>query len=419
MKTHWDTHDDMRSTNSRSVRLSACLIVRNEERHLAGCLASVAFCDEIIVVDSGSTDRTVEIARAAGATVVEQPWRGFAGQRNVALDAAHGDWVLEVDADERVTPQLRDEIIALVTDPPPGVDNAPIPRREVFLGVSLGPSALYPACGTRLFRRDRYRHDDRRAVHEGIWPAGRSAYPNGDLRHIPSGTLRESVRGVCHYSSLESTHLPEVSPVWAVILGIAIRPAVKFVYRVWLLGGWRDGRPGMIKITLDCAYDSLTWAFYLRDGRRSVNGDRPTDVAQSDGAVCNDDSNHFGRVPRYQGPVRIAAIARGTAQTVAAHEWLEQAANEGADVVLITDATPAAPRVRTVEIDRLGPLVVLRTLAWEEGRNPIEVLVYPGRRERASSRLLPGHLRGVVAPVSLQASPRDVIDSALALRQSV
>ena len=97
--------------SAQPIRLSACLIVRDEEQHLPECLASVAFCDELVVVDSGSTDRTVEIALAAGATVLERQWRGFAAQRNVALDAARGEWALEVDADERITSRLREQII--------------------------------------------------------------------------------------------------------------------------------------------------------------------------------------------------------------------------------------------------------------------------------------------------------------------
>ena len=134
----------MRSTTgNHDIRLSACLIVKDEEARLPECLASIAFCDEVIVVDSGSTDRTTEIARASGATILEHPWEGFAVQRNVGLDAARGEWILEIDADERVTPRLRDEIIALVADRSIEVDNAAVPVREVLFGVPLGPSALY------------------------------------------------------------------------------------------------------------------------------------------------------------------------------------------------------------------------------------------------------------------------------------
>src|SRR5947209_3726192 len=93
--------------------LSACLIVQDEQDRLPDALASVAFCDEVIVVDGGSGDGTVQIARAGGARVIENPWPGFAAQRNVALDAARGEWILEIDADERVSPPLRRSIEAL------------------------------------------------------------------------------------------------------------------------------------------------------------------------------------------------------------------------------------------------------------------------------------------------------------------
>src|SRR6202050_3277869 len=98
-----------RSEQPMPASVSACIIAKDEQHHLPECLASVAFCREIVLVDSGSRDATRELARAAGAVVVEQPWLGFAAQRNVALDHASGDWVLEVDADERVSGGLREE----------------------------------------------------------------------------------------------------------------------------------------------------------------------------------------------------------------------------------------------------------------------------------------------------------------------
>lgn len=405
-------------TSGRPISLTACLIVKDEEKHLPSCLSSVQFCDEVIVVDSGSTDRTVEIARAAGATVLERPWMGFAAQRNIALDAAHGEWVLEVDADEVVTPELRDEIIALIADPPPEVDNASVPRREVFLGVALGPAARYPACITRLFRRDRYRHDDSRTVHEGIWPAGRSAYPNGHLRHIAAESLLDGVRDVRSYARLESKHMQEGSRRRAVIAGIAVRPVVKFGYRLWLLGGWRDGFAGLTKIALDCLYDSLTWIYYVRAGRLARHQKRPTDGVQQSYDAHAGNGAHFGRTLQYGGPPRIAAVACGVTRAAAAHDWLERAAHEGCDVVLITDAPPAVARVRMIEITRVSPLAVLRALAGEDGRNPIEVLMLPGRCERVASQLLPRHLRGVTPAASLRTNPRELSDTVLGMRRN-
>jgi hypothetical protein len=394
-------------TKAQPLRLSACLIVKDEEERLAGCLASVAFCDELIVVDSGSTDRTVAIASAAGAVVLERPWGGFAAQRNIALDEAGGEWVLEVDADERITPSLRDEILALVADPPPEVDNAMIPLRQLFLGAALGPSAMYPACRMRLFRRERYRHDVRRTVHEGLWPAGRSAYLDGDLEHILAESLRETVRDLSAYTRLESMQLHDTS-MHALIVGIAVRPAVKLLYRSLLLGGWRDGLAGITKIAIDCLYDSLTWVRHLR------SGDRGRDVREPRGtAAGRSRGGHFGSVIGYSGPVRIAAIARGAKQTAAAHDWLKGAERAGADAVLITDSEPPFRSVRTARIAGPGPLSLLRAITAESQRNPIEVLVLGSGGARRAARLLPSQSRGSIAPVSLGADTGELINDVL------
>jgi hypothetical protein len=392
--------------SANTVRLSACVIARNEQRRLPACLASVEFCDEIVVVDSGSTDRTVEIARAAGARVLERAWKGFAAQRNMALDAARGEWVLEVDADERITPPLRDEIVALLADPPPQVDNAVMPLRQVFLGRRLGPSALYPSGRVRLLRRDVYRHDERRQVHEGVWSAGPAAYFRGDLEHILAESLREAVRDLRAYSRLESEHLPQATAARAVLVGMLVRPATKFLYRAWLLGGWRDGLPGLVKIQLDCLYDALTWARYLTQRRQRA-------AAGASGAG----KGHFGRTGGgSSGPVKVLAVARGVERTGSARRWLELAARDGADVVLVTDAPAAAGRLRSVPISQRGPLGVLRAIAWADQLGGIEVLAVGSAVGRIAARLLPAHLRGGVAPASLRAIPRELIDAARARR---
>jgi glycosyltransferase involved in cell wall biosynthesis len=171
------------------ARISACLIVQDEHERLPAALASVAFCDEVIVVDGGSTDDTVALAREAGAQVIESPWRGFAIQRNVAIDAARGDWILEVDADERVSPALRSSIEALLDRPPQDVGIAVCALRNRFLGGLLGPSAKYPAYRSRLFRRGAYRHDESLAVHEGLELRELPAILEGDLEHELAATL--------------------------------------------------------------------------------------------------------------------------------------------------------------------------------------------------------------------------------------
>ena len=169
--------------------ITACIIARDEAENLPGCLASVAFCDEVVLVDSGSSDATREIAARAGAQVIENPWRGFAAQRNVALAHAGSDWVLEIDADERVSPALRIEMERFLESPPRGVTLAGLPLREVFLGRSLGPSAKYPKYRHRLLLRGSHRHDERRTVHEGLVADGPVHPFAGDLMHLVATSL--------------------------------------------------------------------------------------------------------------------------------------------------------------------------------------------------------------------------------------
>ena len=140
-------------------------------------------------------------------------------------------------------------------------------------------------------------------------------------------------------------------------VGIVVRPTVKFMYRTWVLGGWHDGWRGMLKIVHDCVYDALTWVGYARSraARTSAKIRRTrTDRARSP-----------LRTVDYGGPARIAAVALGARLTASAEDWLEAAARDGADVVLITDETSAGRRVRTVPVDGVGVLALLRTISAE------------------------------------------------------
>jgi glycosyltransferase involved in cell wall biosynthesis len=146
-------------------QLSAIIITRNEAHNIGPCLDSVAFCDERIVVDSGSTDDTVTIARAAGARVLHHDWAGFGAQKNVALAQATGDWVLSLDADERVTPALAAEITAAITaEKAQGYE---MPRSSTFCGTRIRHCGWSPDYVLRLFRRDSGRFSDD-LVHEHV-----------------------------------------------------------------------------------------------------------------------------------------------------------------------------------------------------------------------------------------------------------
>jgi hypothetical protein len=401
-------------------RLAACLIVQNEQEQLGRALESVAFCDEVIVVDGGSTDRTVEIARRAGARVIENPWPGFAAQRNVALDAAGSEWILEIDADERVSPALRASIETLLAAPPSGVAMAVCPLRNRFLGKLLGPSAKYPAYRSRLFRRDSYRHDESRAVHEGVEPHERPRVLDGDLEHELAATVREALRDTWRYAQLESRHIRAPQSPRAYLVGIVPRPAAKIVYRVVIDGGWRDGFRGLMKIWLDATSDALVWALALTRGRGSRAGG--PDPSSSTAAVA-----HFGRRPT--GPSKVVAVADAGEATRVARRWLSGLQRRGVDVALIAVEPNTAkeggenaggpPRAATVGADvplrvvrRLWPLAVIRALEVETQLRTIDAVVPVGRRARLVWHAVPGTLRPEIAGLTIDLDPEAAAERA-------
>jgi hypothetical protein len=400
-------------------RISACLIVQDEQERIGAALESVAFCDETIVVDGGSTDRTVEIARAAGATVIENPWPGFASQRNVALDAAHCEWVLEIDADECVSPPLRASIEALLTDPEPSPGMAVCALRHRFLGRPLGSSAKYPAYRARIFRRDAYRHDESRAVHEGIEPRERPIVLDGDLEHELAETLGESLLDAWRYARLESRHLPRPRRPGAYLTGIVLRPAAKLAYRTLVERGLSDGWRGLLKISLDVASDALVWLLVLlrRGSAAGAKGEA------SDGSP----PEHFGRRPN--GPVKVVAIAGGAGATRTASRWLEGLRAHGLDVALIATGAGAPPGPRHGELSgapsslresdvplhslqRLHPLAVIGALEVETQLRTTDAVVAVGRRARLLIHLLPKTLRPAIARLDVDLDPASAAELA-------
>ena len=369
----------------------ACIIARDEEERLPGALASVAFCDELIVIDSGSLDRTAEIARAAGAKLIVHPFRGFGSQRNVAIDHATSDWILEIDADERITPELRAEIEAFLADVPSGVDICGVPCRDLFLGARLGPSAKYPKYRLRLFRRGRYHHDETVKVHEGLWAFGRTWAFEGDLEHVLASTPGEAIRDVLAYARLEAQQLRGAVSGADRVRGILLRPFAKLWYRLLVDGGWRDGWRGLAKIALDCSSDALVWVF--------ARGDEDAGPAPA----------HYAKPRDRRGSVRLLAIASGFDDTIRAARWLHEAHAAGADVALVTDHPPDAARgtlhVRPVE--RMTPLRLIRALDAEVQLRGVDALVPCGLRERQLARLLPPELRAPYGPVDPSTDPAE------------
>ena len=187
----------------RPVRLSAVLITRNEEANLPACLASLAgLADEIVILDSESTDRTVAVGEAAGARVVRHRFDGFGAAKQRALELANGAWVLSVDADERVTPALADEIRRLLASEPAA--GGFFVRRDVFfLGKRLRFGGMGNDWVLRLFRRAGARFSAS-PVHERVEISGRAVRLHGTLEHHAYRTLAEHVEKMNRYTDIQA-----------------------------------------------------------------------------------------------------------------------------------------------------------------------------------------------------------------------
>src|SRR5438477_6247871 len=183
-----------------SASLSVIVITNDEEANIAQCLAAVSFAREIIVVDSGSTDRTVQLAEAAGAKVLRTAdWPGFGVQKSRALAQASQPWVLSIDADESVTPALREEILAAIGAPSSFVA-WDIPRRSSFCGRFMAHSGWYPDRVTRLFRRGSAKFSDD-LVHERVVADGPVGHLRNDLLHETYPDLETMLQKMDRYST--------------------------------------------------------------------------------------------------------------------------------------------------------------------------------------------------------------------------
>jgi glycosyltransferase involved in cell wall biosynthesis len=223
-------------------RLSAIVITLNEARNIAGCLDALAFCDERIVVDAGSSDETVQIAQSKGARVVSHPFEGFGAQKGFALSQATGDWVLSIDADERVAPELAREILHVIGTG--AADCYEIPRRSTFCGRPMNWSGWSPDYVLRLFRRDMgfFSAD---LVHERVVCNGTSAQLKISLTHDPVRRLEDALSRMDRYSTAGAEQL--VAAGKRVTFASGIFHGLWTFVRLYLLrGGFLDGREGFL-----------------------------------------------------------------------------------------------------------------------------------------------------------------------------
>jgi glycosyltransferase involved in cell wall biosynthesis len=222
--------------------LSAIIITRNEAANIGACLDSVAFCDERIVVDCGSEDDTIVIAKEKGAHVATHAWHGFGPQKNFALSLATGEWVLSIDADERVTLELAEAIGKAITEGK--ADGYEIRRRTRFLGREMVQSRLFPDYVLRLFRRGRARFSDA-LVHECLICEGRVARLPETLLHDPVLRLEDALSRVDRYSTASADML--VASGRRVSFATGIAHGMWMFIRIYILRfGFLDGPIGLL-----------------------------------------------------------------------------------------------------------------------------------------------------------------------------
>jgi glycosyltransferase involved in cell wall biosynthesis len=245
------------------VTLSVVLITHNEERNLPRTLESVLplvrdGIGEIIVVDSGSTDRTVEIAQSYGAKIFVEAWKGFAGQKNSAIDKASMDWILQLDADEALEPELASEIeVAQKTDSP--VTGFWIPRKNFFLGRWIRRGGFYPDPKLRLVRRGAGRFEEYGA-HPTMKVSGSTGIFSHALLHDGYPTLRGYIDHMNSYSSMGAEVAVAEGRRGFSFADLAVRPALTFFYNYFIRLGFLDGREGLLLHLYHSVYVSWKYA---------------------------------------------------------------------------------------------------------------------------------------------------------------
>ena len=234
------------------MKISAVIITKNEEKILSRCLDAVSWADEIIIVDSFSTDRTVQIAEEFGATVFKKKWAGFSQQKNFAISKARVPWILSLDADEIATPDLKDEILKITADAGGRCAGYYIPRRTYFYGRLMRFGKVYPDYQMRLFKKG-CGEFEKTEIHERLLVKGEEGRLKNPLLHYSKAGIEDHIKTVNSYTELEAKR--------AVKLGyrptgysVVIKPMLYFLkHYIWNFG-FLDGTAGLTYYSINAAY---------------------------------------------------------------------------------------------------------------------------------------------------------------------
>jgi len=229
-----------------SPKISIAIITMNEETAIRRTLESVKWADEIVVVDSGSTDRTKDICREYTDKVLHQDWLGYARQKNLAIERTTSDWVLSLDADEPIEPELAAEIRQIMVSPSP-FNGYRIPRKTIFLGKWVRYGGWYPDYNLRFFKRGKGRFQER-AVHEAIRVDGAVGTTSHAIEHHTYPSIASYLSRMNTYSTLAVDVMSEkgISRFKASWLTIVFRPLFTFVHKYFIRLGFLDGKHGLV-----------------------------------------------------------------------------------------------------------------------------------------------------------------------------
>ena len=264
--------------------LSVVIMTKNEESVISRCIGSVVWADEVLVIDSGSTDKTKEIAASLGANVYEQAWLGFSAQRNRGAQLAQHDWVLFIDADEIVTEELAASVQKVMQGTPDAKDGYAVDRRGDFLGVLL-PNESRPSKRRnfiRLCNRQYSAYDPDMPVHEEMRFPGKAISLEGVLLHWNGFTMDEFVPLFNRYATLEAQALNGMGKK-ATALDIIVRPVLRFFWSYLAKGGWRLGTRGLMHAMLKGSSGLSALRQTLGAAKRDAHRSPPSGVVRTPG----------------------------------------------------------------------------------------------------------------------------------------
>jgi glycosyltransferase involved in cell wall biosynthesis len=251
--------------------VSVTIITLNESAHIAAAIDSAAWADELIVVDAGSTDDTVTIARAKGVRVTSRAWTGYVDQKNHAASLATHDWIFSLDADERITPALAAEIRSVLSSEPP-VRGYRVPRVTYHLGRWVRTTDFYPDFQTRLYDRKAARWHGQ-YVHESVLVEGGAGQLTNELLHYSYRDLRDHLDRINRYTTLAATQMYE-NGRRAGVLDLLVHPPAAFIRNYILRRGFADGAAGLT-ISLVNAYSVMLKFAKLWEIQQTPNPQSP------------------------------------------------------------------------------------------------------------------------------------------------